>query len=473
MPAIHPVYTGSAKWNQTLLPTPQSPDGKKQKELVEQANQQMYKQNFELMVRNKILSTLRSLYPLTVTSVNTKEMSQRIIDVLVGELKFKQAFIHILDKEKKELELLAVYNSPELLEAEKLVSKLHDSWNVSVESTNNILIQAIEKRQRQQTLLLPDILVPCLPKEEAEKIQEKIDVHSFLIYPLFADHHLLGTLTVGLGKESNELSRTERETLEETMNLVSIAIDRARLYENLEDANARLRELDKLKDEFVSLASHELRTPMAAIRGSVSTVLEGYAGEITSQTREFLAAAYNENDRLIRLVNNLLNTSRIEAGRLSFTVSRLELPIIINEVVKNLQMAAKEKNLYLIYEPFGFLPQIQGDEDKLKEVIINLIGNGIKFTSQGGLTIRTVVEGNFVKTSVADTGTGIHKEDFDLLFKKFSQVKRDQKYTKSYGGTGLGLYLSQKIIEGLGGKIWLESEVGKGTTFLFTLPIAK
>jgi signal transduction histidine kinase len=134
-------------------------------------------------------------------------------------------------------------------------------------------------------------------------------------------------------------------------------------------------------------------------------------------------------------------------------------------------MAAKEKNIYLTYTSDGQLPQVVADEDKIKEVLINLIGNAQKFTSLGGINIQTKVDGDFVVISVEDTGTGIHQEDFDLLFKKFSQVK--QKFVKSLGGSGLGLYICRKIIEGLGGKIWLTSEVGKGTKFYFTLPIAK
>ncbi|MCX8008925.1 MAG: ATP-binding protein [Patescibacteria group bacterium] len=239
----------------------------------------------------------------------------------------------------------------------------------------------------------------------------------------------------------------------------------------LKSTNKRLQELDKLKDEFVSVAAHELRTPMAAIKGSISTILEGYAGEISDQAREFLTAAYNENERLIRIVNNLLNTSRIDSGKLSFNIGSIDIQKLISDVVKNLQFAAKEKNIYLEYEVKESLPLVMADDDKLREVVINLVGNAIKFTSSGGVVIRSCTDGDFVVTSVQDTGTGIHKEHFDLLFKKYSQLKTD--YTKTIGGTGLGLYICKRIVEDLGGKIWLDSEVGKGSTFYFSLPIAK
>lgn len=243
-----------------------------------------------------------------------------------------------------------------------------------------------------------------------------------------------------------------------------------RATSDLRSANDKLQELDKLKDEFVSLASHELRTPMTAIKGSISTIIEGYAGDISQEAREFLMSAYNENDRLIRLVNNLLNISRIEAGRFIFNLQKVSIDIVIEEVVKNLQMAAREKNFYLKFERLSELAAVNADEDKVKEVLINLIGNAIKFTHEGGITVSAKREGNYIITSVSDTGHGISKEDQEILFQKFSRVQKE--YSKQAGGTGLGLYISKQIIEGHKGKIWLESEVGKGSTFYFSLPVA-
>lgn len=339
--------------------------------------------------------------------------------------------------------------------------------------------------QRKQEL----ILFNSLEEGELKEILRNYDIQ--MSTPLVSNKEVIGILMFGQKNSGDSYTEQDLQFLSILSDSLAVAAENARSYEEiklfnvrlqqeigvatkeLRDANNQLKDLDDLKDEFVSLASHELRTPMSAIKGSLSTILEGYAGDISNETREFLSAAYNENDRLIRLVNNLLNTSRIESGKLNFTLSDIDMTVLIQEVVKNMQIAVKEKNIFLRHESSGTVPIVTADEDKIKEVIINLIGNAIKFTSQGGITIKTEIVDGMLQTSIADTGTGIHKEDFDLLFKKFSQVKRDQKYTKSYGGTGLGLYLSQKIIEGLGGKIWLDSEVGKGTTFYFTLPIAK
>lgn len=245
-------------------------------------------------------------------------------------------------------------------------------------------------------------------------------------------------------------------------------IDKA--TKDLKDANIQLQELDHLKDEFVSLASHELRTPMTAIRGSLSTILEGYAGDVSDSAKEFLNAAYNENDRLIRLVNNLLNISRIEAGRLKIEITVINMEEICNEVVGNLSSAAKEKNLELKYEKIDNLSPVKADPDMVREILINIIGNAIKFTHVGGVTVKSMVKDNMVVTSITDTGSGIAEEDQPLLFKKFSQIQGN--YAKQAGGTGLGLYICKKIVENMGGNIWLESKIGAGSTFFFSLPIA-
>lgn len=470
MPNSSPVLFGIAgseksQADTTTLPANSSSD------LVQQVNEEVYKQNFELAVRNKTLSALRSLYPVSMSSVKVSEVAQKIIDAITKELQIPEALVHIIDYEEKTFHIIAVTQSENTKNVETTIGKKFLDFSNTLDMNSPFLSRVINNKISNFTEHATDIFCPAVSEDAAKSIQNTLDIQIFMVYPLVFDEKVFGTLTLGFSKENTELSRSEKETIEELLSLISIAIDRAKLFEDLQKANTQLQELDKLKDEFVSLASHELRTPMAAIKGSLSTILEGYAGNISPETREFLSAAYNENDRLIRVVNNLLNTSRIQSGKMSFNMSRLDLPTLINDVVKNLQVAAKEKKLYLTYDPSGFLPHVIADDDKLREILINLIGNALKFTTIGGISIGSKIDGDFVVTHVTDTGTGIHQEHFDLLFKKFSQLKTD--YTKTIGGTGLGLYISKKIIEGIGGKIWLTSEVGKGTTFYFTLPIAK
>ena len=324
-----------------------------------------------------------------------------------------------------------------------------------------------------------------LDETEQKNILRKLDIS--VAVPLRTEGREVGLLILGEKESGDIYSEQDLHTLEIIGPEAAIAIQNAKAYEeirrfnitlqeevdratkDLQEANVKLQELDKLKDEFVSLASHELRTPMTAIKGSLSTILEGYSGEISKESREFLTAAYNENDRLIRLVNNLLNISRIEAGRFTFKVTKVDIEKLITEVVKNLQPAATERNIFLKYEKDGVVPLVYGDEDKVKEVVINLVGNASKFTHKGGITVQTYVKDSMLTTSVTDTGSGIAPEDIERLFKKFSQVGGN--YARPTGGTGLGLYISKQIVEGLKGSIWLESTVGAGTTFYFSLPV--
>ncbi|MCR4324317.1 MAG: sensor histidine kinase [Candidatus Curtissbacteria bacterium] len=239
---------------------------------------------------------------------------------------------------------------------------------------------------------------------------------------------------------------------------------------NLEIANANLKNLDKLKDEFVSIASHELRTPMTAIKGMVSMIVDGDYGKVEKGLHEPLADIANSTDRLIVLVNELLNVSRIEAGRLKFELSDFAIQPVIGEVVTSLIPLAKGKNLYLDFKYDG-LTFVQGDTNKIREVLSNLIGNSLKFTERGGITISLEEDGDLLKVFVQDTGIGISSEDQVKLFGKFKQISSYQVGRPA--GSGLGLYISRELTRKMGGDLWIQkSEPQQGSTFVFSLPLA-
>ena len=239
--------------------------------------------------------------------------------------------------------------------------------------------------------------------------------------------------------------------------------------DELRKTNARLRQISALKDEFISLTSHELRTPLTAIGGSISTILEGYAGKIDDKAREFLEGAYNENLRLLRLVNNLLNISQIELGRLKFNIVKLNLLTSATNVIEVLRSQAEEKKLELVFNVEKEL-FVNVDEDKLREILINIIGNAIKFTDKGRVAMTVWKQDKTAIISVEDTGRGILFKDQQKLFKKFEKVD-SIKAARKKGGTGLGLYICKNLIKGMDGEIWLKSEHGKATTVFFTLPL--
>ena len=437
------------------------------------------------------IKALWKLEKIVLDTLNFDEVVQRIVDSVLVELGYLNLGYRIIvlilhNPELSILKRISLSQTPEAAQLLATTKIPFPQMDISMNASNNLCVRCFNTQIPTYTEYWPDILTPPFAKEDALYYQRLVGIKTSMVYPVIAKGKTLGVLIFSMTKPVSKVTDEERDLISSFTSVVGIAVQNAKLYsdlenttkalnianENLKIANIKLQELDKLKDEFVSLASHELRAPMTVIKGSLSTILDGYAGETSKEAKEFLTAAYSENDRLIRLVNNLLNISRIESGRLKFLVTNVDMSKLMKDVVTNLQMAAKEKSLRLIIDKLDQLPFVLADEDKVREVLINLIGNAIKFTHQGGITVSAKVEKDMLITSVADTGNGIAPEDQELLFKKFSQVSRGT-YSRQTGGTGLGLYISKKIIEGLHGQIWLTSTVGKGTTFYFSLPVVK
>lgn len=245
------------------------------------------------------------------------------------------------------------------------------------------------------------------------------------------------------------------------------------MSDQLASKNDQLRKLDNAKSEFISIASHQLRTPLTAIKGFLSLMLEGSYGKLEPKHQEVLNKVYISAERLIALVEDLLNISRIESGRMEYKFDKWDLPKICSEIVDTFVLRAKERGFYLDYKlPEKDFPEVTTDGTKLREVVSNLIDNALKYTQRGGVSVRLSHEGTVVKIIVTDTGIGIPQTELPYLFSKFSRGKDTNRLNT--GGTGLGLYVGKSIIEALGGKIWAESEgAGKGSRFIIELPIER
>jgi len=233
-----------------------------------------------------------------------------------------------------------------------------------------------------------------------------------------------------------------------------------------------LKRLEELKEEFVFIAAHELRTPVTAIKGYISMVLDDpKLGKIDEKAKEFLGEVSKASDRLNQLVNDLLQIARSEAGRLEIKVASTDITEPIKQVLSELKPLADEKSIKLIYEPGTPLPNVMADPIRLKEVMVNLVGNAIKYTlGAGTVTISHEIKEKELITHVVDTGVGMSKESQKKLFEKFYRVQT--KKTREITGTGLGLFIVKEIIEKMKGKVWATSEEGKGSTFSFGLPLA-
>ena len=255
----------------------------------------------------------------------------------------------------------------------------------------------------------------------------------------------------------------------------SLALSEQKIKEQLEAlerAHEKLKELDKMKDEFISITSHELRTPMTAVQGYL-WMLQKKGGELNAKQKKYLERAQGGSERMIRLINDMLDVSRIEQERVELEIRTVELTPIIEEVVDELKIKAKKKKLKLEFlagdRP---LPPVKADAGKVRRILTNLLDNALKFTEEGGVTIEGYKKGRFVQVNVTDTGRGISKEDLPRLFKKFGRLESDFVTAAEAGGTGLGLYISRALVERMRGKISVQSTPKKGSTFSFTLPVS-
>lgn len=231
------------------------------------------------------------------------------------------------------------------------------------------------------------------------------------------------------------------------------------------------RQLDRLKDEFVSIASHELRTPMTAIKGLISMIFEGDYGTLNPELKEPLSDIATSTQRLIELVNDMLDVSRIEGGRIKYTLENVKAASIINEVLELMHPVAVQKGVELRFSQANAQEAILADANKVKQILSNLIGNSMKFTDKGFIEVRFVTHGDLLIISVRDTGIGIKPEDAKKLFSKFQQVTSSQLGRPV--GTGLGLYISREFAKKMGGDLWIANSVeGVGSVFSLSVPIS-
>jgi len=230
---------------------------------------------------------------------------------------------------------------------------------------------------------------------------------------------------------------------------------------------SREKEIDRMKSEFIAVASHELRTPMTSIKGSVDLVLSGFAGEISTDTQELLEIAKKSCDRLIRLINDILDLSKIEARQIKLRLAQMDVTEAVERSIRGVKPLADQSEVILELQRVEVLPLVEADKDRIEQVVTNLLSNAIKFSPpKGTVLVRLSAVDAWVECTVSDEGCGIAPEDLPRIFGKFQQVGD----SRQKGGTGLGLAIAQALVHEHKGKIWVESELKKGTRFTFRLP---
>ena len=436
----------------------------------------------DLYERNKRLFTLRKLDEIMMSSAtDLKDVAQKVTDAIAFELGFQNGVLALINEKEGVLQRVAMSNTPYGIRAKQALPFSYEDLKIPLAATENIAIQAINSGQMTTTHDLYDVFVPALDKDFSKKLQQTVGVTTAIVYPIRARGKVIGVMIVSLDKDTSQLFSYEKESIEELFDVVGLALDTARLYQQLQmtskslkDANLRLQQLDKLKDDFVSVASHELRTPMTAIRSYAWMALHKSDVPLSDKLEKYLIRVFLSSERLIKLVNDMLNISRIESGRIEISPESVNLISLCKDIIDEVYYSkSTEKNVQFVMMEQN-LPQVFADPEKLREVLLNLVGNAIKFTPLGKkITFSFFTDGQVVETKVKDEGVGIAKDDLSRLFQKFSKLDSSYSMVASSGGTGLGLYISKSLVELMHGKIWAASDgLGKGSTFTVSLPVA-
>ena len=315
---------------------------------------------------------------------------------------------------------------------------------------------------------------------------DQLSITSFVCAPLKSQQQVFGFLAAD--STPNPSRQEDLDLLITIASTVGVAIANAKAYRQLEQltvtleqrvdertlelqtANDQLRELDQIKSAFVSIVSHELRTPMTSIKGLVENLLDGLVGNLTERQIFYLGRVRANVDRLTRMIHDLLDLSRIEAGRMELTPTTLSIADLISEITDSLQSLAKDKGISLSAKHLTQLSPMQGDRDKMSQILTNLIHNAIKFTPSGGKVVvqAGMKDERFLQIRVIDTGCGIHQTELNKVFDRFY---RSSSAPPDAGGAGLGLAITKSLVELHSGKIWAESVVGKGSEFVMLIPI--
>jgi signal transduction histidine kinase len=300
-------------------------------------------------------------------------------------------------------------------------------------------------------------------------ILSRLGYRSLLAVPLLLDQKIMGALTI-YRRQTGTFAPEVVNLLQTFATQSVLAIQNARLFREIEDKGRQLEAANRHKSEFLANVSHELRTPLNAIIGFSEVLQERLFGELNEKQAEYTDDILSSGRHLLSLINDILDLSKIEAGRMELEVTTFHLPDAIENALLLVRERASRHGIKLDRIIDDRIGDFTGDERKVKQILVNLLTNAVKFTPEGGqIKVGATPGDSAAIISVTDTGLGIAPQDHEAVFEEFRQVGNN--YAQKREGTGLGLSLTRKFVEMHGGKIWVESEVGKGSTFVFTLPI--
>lgn len=465
-----PEYTISTPDKKPVLPFQKNRQLERD---LEHVTQEMYLRNKELAETNKILSLLGTIDALVLEShTSLKMVCEHITEAITQAADYD--FVGLLTRSshtRDELTLNGWSGSGWLGKempiglSRPLHLKLAHTWFAEPTGTALIVLEKLSTPEAIKML--------GLRPEDIPRLAKHLPLKSMYVVKLLARRRLVGLLVIGFLTPVSQLNTADEKMLNRLSESIGVALDNKLLFEEnqyvlkqLRESNKKLKELDQTKDDFISMASHQLRTPLTSVKGYISMIMEGDAGKITHTQREMLGQAFFSSQRMVYLIADLLNVSRLKTGKFIIDATPVDLAEVVAEELGQLEETATSRSLKLIYHKPKKFPLLMLDETKTRQVIMNFVDNAIYYTpSKGQIEVQLIENQGTIELRVTDDGIGVPKSEQPHLFTKFYRAGNARKARPD--GTGLGLFMAKKVVVAQGGSIIFESKEGKGSTFGF------
>lgn len=427
--------------------------------------------------RERELSAMQNISSATRKMLPLEGVIRLVLTELIYGLRFDFGFLLLLDPGTERIRLYHAHTGKNDDLIDQILGFPLSSVYLPTSSVGNSFFRAIRRKRTILHYRLSELtagLEPEIKMELAQKFQEQAGLRFFVGVPMIADRQVIGAVVAATKKD--DLPKGQIVSLQKYANQAGLAVESAQRFEEIERKNVALEKANRAKSDFLATMSHELRTPLTAIIGFSELMLQDLMGAATEEQKDAIQEILNNAENLLALINRILDFEKIEAGKAHLELEEFELKDAVVRVERSTQSLLMKKKLSFSSTIDGKIPPLRADERKVRQILLNLISNAIKFTPEGGQIALSAVYRNgpgnaepCVEVAVKDTGIGIREKDLPVVFEAFEQV--DSSTTREYQGTGLGLALTKKFVEIQGGKIWVESEFGEGSTFVFQLPI--
>lgn len=443
-------------------------------EKINEYIKQLKKININLKEKNEDLGALLEVSNVAVGTLDSKKIAQNIMDSVPSNLKhlgYIAGILILYDKSSGLVYTYAITESSIIKKAKKLLDRPFDKHSERIDEADNLVMETIKTKEMQIGDKLEKFIYPTVNKNICNLIQKLIKAKSFVSIPIFSGGRIKGTIIFIGTKPKSKIVQRDKEILFGFSSHIGAAIENAQLYEqtekqikalsilneNLKMANIKLKELMEMKNEFLHITSHQLRTPLTTIRGMISMWYDGDFDNLSEiEKKKMLKRIYLSSERLNNITNDMLDSLELEGGFIKFQFKQVSLKKIVKETVDIMRPNFDEKNLYIKFDDNINVPEIEAEPNYIRQVFMNIIDNACKYTRKGGVDVDIKKDNKYLKIIIKDTGIGASKSDQEKIFQKFTRGKRAS--VENASGSGLGLFIAKRIVNEHNGRIEFFSE---------------